>query len=112
MEDEELIPFMFNGKAVLSADIEWLHVKFKSAPDGGILSFSAGRNLGPRREMDICHYTIEKPNGRVMNVSTRIPSIDDAIRMNTKVYIYHVTQESLILQSLDVDGSELTIGLS
>lgn len=49
---------MFNGKAVLSADIEWLHVKFKSAPDGGILSFSAGRNLGPRREMDICHYTI------------------------------------------------------
>lgn len=34
MEDEELIPFMFNGKAVLSADIEWLHVEFKSASDG------------------------------------------------------------------------------
>lgn len=47
-----------------------------------------------------------------MNVSTEIPSLDDAIRMNTKVYVYHVTQESLILQSLDVDGSELTIGLN
>lgn len=112
MEDEELIPFMFNGKAVLSADIEWLHVEFKSSPDGGILSISASKNLGPRREMDICHYTIDKPNGRVMNVSIKIPSIDDAIRMNTKVYIYHVTQESLIFQSLDVDGSELTIGLN